>query len=262
MFILPFLRQDYSKHFAITAIILAIVAFFPANIPISPENAAISGIFIIALALPCYLALGVWLGLKKALIFLIILSIYALFIETFAIITGFPYSSFHYTNLIGFKLGGYTPYTVPFAYVPIFVGCFYLAIMSFKDKWKIILFSTFLVLVADLVLDPAAVALNFWIYESPGIFYGVPLMNFMGWILSGFIASLISIYLLKDHISGTDKPQAMGSSLFLILSFWSAVCLYLRLYIPFLIGMVFLIYLLHRTNYKIGNFIPESHKFH
>lgn len=248
------LRKDYTTYFGLTAFILAIVAYFPANISISPENAAISGIFIIALALPCYLALYSWLGLKKAVIFLIILSFYALFIETFAIITGFPYSSFQYTNLIGFKLFGYTPYTVPFAYVPIFVGCFFLAINSFQNKWKIIVASTLMVLIADLVLDPAAVAMNFWIYESPGIFYGVPLMNFLGWILSGFIASIISFYLLKDYISITNKPQALSSSLFLILSFWSAVCLYLGLYIPFLIGLIFIVYLLHQTNYKVGKF--------
>jgi putative membrane protein len=247
--------KNYSKFFGITAVILAIVAFFPARLQISPENAMISGIFIIIMAIPCYVALVVWLGLNKSLSLIIILSIYAISIETFAIITGFPYSSFHYSNLIGFKILGYTPYTVPFAYVPLFVGCFYLATLLSKEKWKIVIFSTLMVLLADMVLDPAAVTLNFWIYDSSGIFYGVPLMNFMGWILTGFLASMISMYLLKDRLDDYNKPPALISSLFLILTFWSAVCIYMGLWIPALIGVMFIVIILQKTNAQIGEFL-------
>lgn len=73
---------------------------------------------------------------------------------------------------------GYTPYTVPFAYVPLFIGSIYLATLKAKNYWKIALITALLVLTADLILDPAAAALNFWICTDQGIFYGVPLMNF------------------------------------------------------------------------------------
>ena len=199
--------------------------------------APVSGIVIILMSLPCYVALIRWLGLKSSLTIIVILSIYAISIETIAIITGFPYSHFQYTELIGFKIFGYTPYTVPFAYVPLFLGCFYMASLKTHEKWKIILLTTLLVLVADMVLDPAAVALKFWIYESQGIFYGVPLMNFLGWILSGFISSIITMFFLKDHINDLNKLNGLLSSLFLILAFWSAVCLYIGLIIPALIGL-------------------------
>ena len=245
--------KDYSKFFWITSIFLFIAAFFLAKVPIKPEMAPISGIFIIILALPSYFALYRWLGLKKSLTLLIVLSIYALAIETLAIITGFPYSSFHYTDLIGFKIGGYTPYTVPFAYVPIFLGCIYLASIRTDDKLKLIIFSTLLVLIVDLMLDPAAVALQFWIYETSGIFYGVPLMNFLGWILTGFLASLITINILKKDM-GKPKPRAIVSSLFLILSFWGAVCIYLGLIIPGVIGLILIGYILLQTGFKVGEF--------
>jgi putative membrane protein len=248
------IRKDYSKYFLITAIALIIAAYFPAKLSISPEMAPISGIFIILMSLPCYGALIVWLGFKKSLNLIFILSIYALTIETIAIITGFPYSNFHYTNLIGFKLLGFTPYTVPFAYVPLFLGCFYIASLNSIRKWKIIILTTFLVLVADMVLDPSAVALKFWVYESQGIFYGVPLMNFMGWILTGLLSSLITMYFLKDHINDLNKPNALISSLFLILVFWSAVCIYLGLIFPGLIGFIFVGYILYETHGRVGQF--------
>jgi len=248
------LKDDYSKIFWITGIILAVAAFFVTNVPIRPEMAFISGVFIVGLSLPCYFASIKWLGLKKAMIFLIIMSIYAVSIETFAIITGYPYSPFVYTNLIGFKLFGYTPYTVPFAYVPLFIGSIYLATLKTKNYWKITLITALLVLTADLVLDPAAVALNFWAYTNQGIFYGVPLMNFMGWILTGILAALISILLLKSKLIHPDKPKALVSSLFLILCFWVPACFYLSLWMPGIIGIIFLSFILYETKGKIGDF--------
>jgi len=247
-------KNDYSKYFLVTAIALFIAAYFPAKTTINPDTSLVSGIFIILLSLPCYIALIKWLGLKKSLVILFVLSFYAISIETLAIITGFPYSSFQYTEMIGYKILGYTPYTVPFAYVPLFLGCFYLAMLKTKVKWKIIVLATMLVLITDLVLDPAAVALKFWIYASQGLFYGVPLMNFMGWILSGFLASLLTLYFLKDNIMDEKKSLGMLSSLFLILTFWSGACLYLGLILPFLIGIIFVIYILIETRLKIGLF--------
>jgi len=39
----------------------------------------------------------------------------------------------------------------------------------------------------DLVLDPGAVALGFWSYAAGGVYYGVPVQNYLGWILSATV---------------------------------------------------------------------------
>ncbi|MGC9516857.1 MAG: bisanhydrobacterioruberin hydratase CruF [Methanomicrobiales archaeon] len=246
--------KDLSKIFFITAFILAIVAFFVTNVPISPQMAPISGIFIIAFSVPSYLALVRWLEWKKALFLIVVLSVYAIIIETMAIITGIPYSHFQYSDLIGLKLFGYTPFTVPFAYAPLFIGCFYLASILNENKWKIIILSTLLVLMVDLVLDPAAVALNFWKFESGGFYYGVPFTNFLGWIITGFISSAITMVIVKDYLNIIQKFTGIISSLFLILVFWSFVGLYLGLLVPAIIGFILIGVIIIKTNGKIGLF--------
>jgi putative membrane protein len=110
-----------------------------------------------------------------------------------------------------------------------------------------------MVLITDLVLDPGAVALNFWQYQWTGIFYGVPFMNFIGWILTGIIASILAVITMGDDFN-KPGPRALSSSLFLILSFWSAVCFYLGLYIPALIGVIFILYILYETKARVGDF--------
>jgi putative membrane protein len=212
------------------------------------------------MAIPCYVAVVIWLGWKKALLILVLLSLYALAIETFAIITGFPYSPFTYTEMIGYKLFNYTPYTVPFAYAPLFLGCIYLASIKTANKIYFIFLTALLVLWADLVLDPAAVALNFWKYQWPGIFYQVPLMNFLGWILTGTLASAITYIILGSKIF-SYKPPALTSSLFLILSFWSAVCFYLELYVPALLGFLIIVFLLYETRGRVGDYnLPNKNE--
>ncbi|WP_249164840.1 bisanhydrobacterioruberin hydratase CruF [Methanobacterium alkalithermotolerans] len=250
--------KDYSKIIYIWAIALLIAAFFVANVEIGPETSIISVIFIISLAIPSFTAVVMWLGWRKGLALIAALSAYALVLETLAILTGIPYSEFYYNELIGTKIFGTTPFTVPFAWLPLFIGSLYLASeLKIKNKklglGSIIVLSTILVVITDLVLDPGAVALQFWVWKDQGIFYDVPLMNFIGWVLTGFLASLIAVGLLGSRVR-EKKPEALASSLLLIMFFWSGICIYLNLIIPALIGIGLIIFIIYSTKGRIGNF--------
>ncbi len=47
------------------------------------------------------------------------------------------------------------------------------------------------VVAIDLVLDPAAVAIGFWAFVPPGVYYGVPVSNYVGWVISGTVAVVL-----------------------------------------------------------------------
>jgi putative membrane protein len=112
---------------AATAIVLAASAYFVATQPITPQLAIASCVSVILFALPSYLAVVKLQGRKRGLAILAVLGAYALLIESSALATGFPYGSFTYTDVLGNKVFGLTPWTVAFAYPPILLLAFAVA---------------------------------------------------------------------------------------------------------------------------------------
>jgi putative membrane protein len=127
---------------------------------------------------------------------------------------------------------------LPFSFVPLVIGTMYLA-QKQTTTLKKILVSALLLLTVDFMLDPAAVALGLWIWDSPGTYYGIPLANFAGWIFSGIIASSI---FLAYKLPPLKKESSY--SLYLIISFWTGACLWMQLWIPLAIGLILLAVLL------------------
>src|SRR5690606_22409311 len=82
-----------------------------------------------------------------------------------------------------------------------------------------------------------ATAQGFWIWKNPGVYYGVPLINFLGWFLSGVIGAFLFAQLTRNR---TAPPVEFLSSTFLILCFWSSVCFWMQLYIPAALGVLLL----------------------
>jgi putative membrane protein len=224
------------------AISLFIAAFFTGTQPLRPEMATVSSIFVILFALPSYWAVISTKGWQRGSIVLLSLGVYALLIESSAIHTGFPYGDFIYNDLLGEKVFGLTPWTVAFAYPPILLLSYWMSrkiLTNLADmNGGLSLFlataglTALFAMAIDLVLDPAAVALGFWNWESPGFFYEVPLINFLGWLLSGFIGGA----LLHSLWGKTEPPKALAYSGITILWFWTWINVFQTHVIPAVIG--------------------------
>jgi putative membrane protein len=60
-----------------------------------------------------------------------------------------------------------------------------------KLWWQIPLLSGVIALVLDLFIDPVAVQAGYWIWFVKGtIYYGIPLLNYVGWFVLISLASL------------------------------------------------------------------------
>lgn len=229
---------------------LYVAAYFTATQPITPRLALVSSLSVIIFAMPSYLAAMKCLGKKKGLLLLGALGIYALIIESLAIHTGFPYGNFTYTDILGNKLFGLTPWTVAFAYPPILLLAYYTAHTFGRSQTSRVLAGTaFLATLVDMVLDPAAVRLRFWYWENPGFFYGVPLINFLGWLLTAFVGALI-LHLCVRNVLAHKVPVGFAYSGLAILWFWTAVNLWLQQWIPALLGIGLGIFLVRLVTSK------------
>ena len=99
-------------------------AFFTANVELPAWSSYLSPVNVVLFAIPTFWALRWWLGWYDAIVLFLTLGVLALVIETCAIITGFPYGHFGYSELLGYKLFGYVPWTVFFAWTPLVLAAY------------------------------------------------------------------------------------------------------------------------------------------
>jgi putative membrane protein len=223
----------------LSCIFLFGVSYFPARLP-AKSSPLISSAFIVFIALPSFYYLGSWLGLNRAGVILLIFSILSIIVEGVAVVTGFPYGGFSYPETLGYKVLGLVPWSVPLAYVPFLLGSATLASQLFDSSWLRFGFGSSIILLAvDLVVDPAAVSAGLWAYTNAGAYFGVPLNNFMGWLLTGFVYSVLFLVLLKPEVGKYDTiPMEVSTSLVMALSFWTGFLIWRSLVAPAFIGII------------------------
>ena len=129
---------------------------------------------------------------RHAAVGLLAVTAYTYAIEFVAVTTGIPYGHFVYETQLGPMVFGMVPAALPIFFVPLVVNAFLLSVLLLgrgagTAVRRFALALGILVLV-DLVLDPAAVSLGFWRYLDGGLYYGVPISNYAGWLLSGAVA--------------------------------------------------------------------------
>ena len=217
---------------------LAVGAFFMVNVELPPWSHYLSAVNVVLFALPSFWAVRWWLGWRDGAIFLAALGLFALAIETSAIITGFPYGHFGYSDLLGYRILGLVPWTVAFAWTPLILGAYTVAANLFSNRIARIVATTLILTLFDVVLDPGAVLLGFWKYDGGGWFYGVPMSNFAGWLVSGAIGSILIELLLARFKPLLPTPVQLASSVIFIVFFWSAIAMFGGLLAPAIIGLV------------------------
>lgn len=80
-----------------------------------------------------------------------------------------------------------------------------------------------------------------WVWMPPGVYYGVPISNFVGWLITGLLTISIFYFLIKQRFNPKPRlPLFIALSLVLTLAFWSGYALLSILYIPFVLSLCLL----------------------
>jgi len=200
---------------------------------------------------------------RKAVGALSVLTLYAYVIEYIGTKTGIPYGDFAYEVPLGPMLFDTIPLGLPVFFLPLVLNSYLLCLLLLGGRAA----SVFVrlpaviatVLAVDLVLDPAAVALGFWSYGG-GVYYGVPLSNYAGWVLSATVATV----LVDVAFDGTELVRRVRSCPFMLddlVSFvllWGAVNAVYGAAIPVAVALLFGLGLvqLDRFDFAVWNGLP------
>ncbi|MEI7024183.1 carotenoid biosynthesis protein [Paenibacillus sp. y28] len=130
---------------------------------------------------------------------ILLVGVFTYGIEWIGVKYGWPFGSYVYTDVLGFAAGG-VPFGIPCAWIGILITV--VRMLSTTNRWLRALYTGGCTVVFDLVLDPVAFAREFWLWQEPGFFYGVPASNFISWF---FIAALLSLLFPVEAV--TRKTQ-------------------------------------------------------
>lgn len=129
-------------------------------------------------------------GSRKTVSLLVIVAVSSYLAELIGSKTGLPFGKYHYTDVLQPQLAG-VPLLIPLAWMMMLPPAWAIARrITGRDGRNLlfVLFSALAITAWDLFLDPQMVGWNFWVWEIPGQYFGIPLVNFLGWLLvSGLI---------------------------------------------------------------------------
>jgi lycopene beta-cyclase len=131
-------------------------------------------------------------GLPRALGAAGIVAVLGWLIEAVGSKTGFPFGSYSYTALLQPQLDG-VPLVIPLAWLMMMPPAWAVAQLiteRLPKPWahpSFVLVSALAFTAWDLYLDPQMVAWNFWVWHIPGEYFGIPIVNFFGWILASLL---------------------------------------------------------------------------
>ena len=134
----------------------------------------------------------------KVLAFCVLAIYTGLLFESIGVFTGLIYGPYHYTDQLGNKFLGLVPFLIPAAWMVMTYPSMVIAKVLIPTTWSgtkrmfsIAALSGVIMTAWDVVMDPMMVLRGNWVWEVRGAYFGIPLMNFLGWWATTFAVVLL-----------------------------------------------------------------------
>jgi uncharacterized membrane protein len=161
-------------------------------------------------------------GWRAIVVFVVAGFVISNILENLSIQTGFPFGHYHYT-------GSGKIFEVPWFIGPAYLATGYLAWVVATvllgevrrhSPWLTTIgtpaIGAFAMTAWDLSLDPGASTISqLWVWENGGGFFGVPLVNFLGWTFTVYLVMQVFALYLRSRgpLTTTTPGEAMASDL-------------------------------------------------
>lgn len=139
---------------------------------------------------------GRWLGVF-AVVYLVSLAT-----ELAGTTSGVPFGPYRYTDGLGWKWFAHVPALIPASWFMMSLPSYAIAYWRFPSRASVvarIALGSFILLSWDLALDPAmSQATKYWIWGTNGSYYGMPLLNLVGWFVTGVALMFVFVAMRAD----------------------------------------------------------------
>jgi len=162
------------------------------------------------------------LGVRLTLVFFAITAVTSWIFEEIGVTTGLIFGPYHYTSMLGPWLGS-VPVLIPLAWF-VLVYPSYVVANLILDRLPVgtpggrghlvglVVLGALLMTASDLVVDPILSGPSFraWVWETAGPYYGVPLQNYLGWVVTAFTVYLLYRSLERYALPQPARPPSLG----------------------------------------------------
>jgi uncharacterized membrane protein len=155
-------------------------------------------------------------------------------VEELGVRTGFPFGAYHYSDLLGPKLG-HVPVLIPIAWFMMLYPSWIIARVlvigphgleraeSRATRLQVALVAALIMTGWDVVIDPGMSEAGYWTWHHPGPYFGVPLTNFGGWVLASALVFLIWSAGLPTQPQPTSAPAGLAVAAYALVGLRSVV---------------------------------------
>lgn len=162
---------------------------------------------------------------RHAVRFALVVLPSAFVIEVIGVTVGLPFGPYHYTSALAPSIAGRVPAPITFAWLMIALGTLATAtwIVQAEKMWAVIPVAALLATGLDACLEPTAYHVKtYWLWETPGRYYGVPAGNFLGWLFTAAFVTALAASVLRR-----SEPMTRPALVFVPISlYWATVLMF------------------------------------
>ena len=142
--------------------------------------------------------------------------------EQIGVATGLVFGAYHYTDYLGSKLG-HVPYLIPLAWFMMIYPSYVIANLAIQRRatgtpaglgalLRLAAVSAVVMTAWDLVVDPilSGPSARAWIWENGGAYFGIPIQNYLGWLLTTFTVYLCYRAVEQRAVAALLGPVGAG----------------------------------------------------
>ena len=171
------------------AVPFAVMALAQIAIPLTDHDPTIewlSSLVVVAFAATTFAVTGSGWGWGRAALALGFVVVATLAVEKLGTATGFPFGEYDYTGALQPTVAG-VPVLVPLAWFAMGVPALEVGRRIVTSGPGAVVIGALALTAWDLFLDPQMVDAGYWEWVAGGVYHGIPLSNYAGWIGVGIV---------------------------------------------------------------------------